>query len=1005
MAAFYTNVQVSRDNILYIGYDEEGARLQEKKSYSPSVFLETGEGSYKSFYDVPLKRKQFDKISEMKDFLDTYQDSGMNIHGNFDSKYSFISDTFKDDISFDFSRIHCAYIDIETTSKEGFPDAYTATEMINVITLYSSFYKKFYVFTLDGFGQWDKEVFIKEYGLDVEHIPCETEKEMLEQFISLWINRYPDILTGWNIDKFDVPFLINRIHRILGEGYVKSLSPWNIVSEKKSKDDFGNPVIYYDILGISILDYIDYYKKFRLINRKSYKLDYIASIELGYGKLNHDEYETFEDFYTKDYSKFVSYNVVDVLIVLQLDKKFGYLNLIATLAYMAKINFEDVSSPVKFWEMMIFNDFRKEKRAIPPKEIKHKDTQFQGAYVLDPQIGLHEWVVSFDLASLYPHVVMQYNISPENIVEGVQEHLNIDKIVSQKKAIEHLPYDDCCLTASGYYYKNDPDAIMPRLMSRLYQQRKYHQKQKKLYGKDTNEFQKHDSFQYAIKIAINSLYGCLGTPYFRYYDVRNAESVTLTGQLSIKWIYSAISDFMKAASGGKETNPIVAGDTDSIAPDSVISLKDSYETIENIFNKAGQYLVNDVFNEHYVKTLDEPLYAVSMNMKNGEVETKKINYVMKHKVKKRLYKINTPEGEITVTGDHSIIVYDKVKNKFSSIKPAMIDSKKHSIINIFTINKIVSIKKEIMLTDDYQIEDLGEIEEYVYDIEVEDNHNFVANNVLVHNSAYISFQTFVETRLSGKTDSEICAFLSKLCETKMQGYISDSYQKLSNIMYCDKSIMNMERESICRRAIWRAKKNYACLVMDSEGTIYDEPVLKVKGLESVTSKYSDFVTQNLEKTYMVMLSTDKDKRKDAISTFMDSFKKDFMQRPIEDISRITSIKGLDKYISKADIYSKDLSVPIHVRAALLYNHYIQEMGLDKKYPLVRNGDKIRFCHLKTPNKLRENVIAFSSSFPKEIIDPSFIDRIMLYEKSYEGPIQSLLDAIGISMQNSLEDFF
>lgn len=677
----YTNVQVRGNNILYMGYDEYGKRVQEKKDYSPSLFLEDSNGEYLSFYDKKLKRKQFDKISDMKEFLDNYQGTGFNIHGNSDVKYTFISDMFKEDINFDFSQLHYTILDIETTSEEGFPDAYKATEMINALTFYSSFYKTFFVFSLNGFGEWDKEAFLKEYPLSIKHIPCDTEEELLKKFVAIWIKRYPDIVTGWNIEKFDMPFLINRIHKILGEEYVKSLSPWNIVNEQKSKDEFGNSVVYYNILGISILDYIEYYKKFRLINRKSYKLGYIAEIELGYGKLSHDEFETFKDFYTNGYSKFISYNVIDVFVVLQLDKKFGYLNLICTLAYMAKINFEDVSSPVKFWEMMIFNDFRKEKRIIPPKEVKQKDSQFEGAFVFEPKVGIHEWIVSFDLASLYPHVVMQYNISPENIIENEREFLNIDDIVKKQKSIDY-PIEGCCIAASGYYYKNNPDAIMPRLMNRLYQKRKYHQKQKKLYyGKDDNAYQKHDSFQYAIKIAINSLYGCLGTPYFRYYDVRNAESVTLTGQLSIKWIYKAITEFINTITSGKEKQPIVAGDTDSVVGDSIILLQNSSMKIEDIFEKEGKYLVNDKFNEHYVKELTETLYAVSLNTNNGELENKKIKYVMKHKVKKKLYKIKTEFGEVIVTSDHSIIVFDVRTNQYKSIKPEKINKKFHKIIN------------------------------------------------------------------------------------------------------------------------------------------------------------------------------------------------------------------------------------------------------------------------------------------------------------------------------------
>ena len=351
------------------------------------------------------------------------------------------------------------------------------------------------------------------------------------------VENYPDVITGWNVEFFDMPYIANRITRILGDKYLRMLSPWRLVSTRKIEINNKEQTAC-DILGMSILDYIQLYKKFTYTNQESYALNHICFVELGATKLDHSEYDTFKEFYTKDWQKFIEYNIHDVRLVDQLDDKMKLLDLAFTMAYDAKVNFEDVFSQVRMWDNYIYIELLKNKVAIPPKSESEKDKKYAGAYVKEPIPGIYDWVISFDLNSLYPHLIMQYNLSPETLLPQRHPSVNVDKLLNQELNLSDLENKTLC--ANGTYYDTTKQGFLPKMMKKMYDERVIYKKKmleaKKQYEKTPTiqlmkDIARYNNIQMAKKISLNSAYGAIGNQHFRYYMLEIAEAITLSGQL------------------------------------------------------------------------------------------------------------------------------------------------------------------------------------------------------------------------------------------------------------------------------------------------------------------------------------------------------------------------------------------------------------------------------------------------------------------------------------------
>ena len=559
---FYTNAIVFGNSVLVRGV-KNGERITTRLKYKPTLFVPVKKQTqYKSLDGKFLTPMVQETIKEAKEFVEQYSNQPGMLYGFTRWPYQWISDNFRGEIQWDINKIQVATIDIETESENGFPQVDNPIERVNAITLKNHQTKKFVVF---GLHPWNNE------RDDITYIQCNTEDELLQRFINFWGANFPDVITGWNSRFFDIPYLVNRIKVRFGEDEVKKLSPWGSVF---NADVFrmGRKHTAFDLVGISQLDYLELYQKYTYSAQESYRLDHIGFVELGKAK-ERNPYETFREWYQKDYQSFIDYNIQDVELVDALEDKMKLIDLQLTMAYYAKCNYNDVYSQVKMWDIIMYNYLREKNIQVPFQVRQEKKEAFAGAYVKDPQVGLHKWVVSFDLNSLYPHLIMQYNISPETIVGMSETHPGVDGMLFKETDTSHLPAINQTMTPNGALFSREKHGFLPELLYSMYNERSTFKKkmldaqQKFEDTKDPkykNQIASLHNKQMALKIALNSAYGAVGNQYFRFYDIRIAEAVTYGGQLSIRWIEHALNEYFNNILKTEDEDYVIASDTDSV---------------------------------------------------------------------------------------------------------------------------------------------------------------------------------------------------------------------------------------------------------------------------------------------------------------------------------------------------------------------------------------------------------------------------------------------------------
>jgi DNA polymerase elongation subunit (family B) len=576
-SSFYTNVQCFGSNILYRGI-QDGKRVKQRIEYSPSLFLPSKRvTNFTTLTGDYLDQKVFGTTKEARDYIKQFDgvSGASKVYGQTRFEYAFIADQHQGMVDYDQDKVLIAVIDIEVGSENGFPDPYEANEPITAIAI-KYLNGKTYVFGCGDYVTQGEEVYVK----------CKDEYSLCKQFMALWTKVCPDILTGWNTKFFDVPYIINRFRKILGEDETKTLSPWKYLTERKTRIN-GRELIAYDIVGVAALDYIELYKWYAPggKSQESYRLDNIAQVELGEGKIAYDEYDNLHALYRLNYQKFIEYNIKDVELIVRLEEKLKLLELGVTLAYDTKSNYEDIFAQTRMWDAMTYSYLREKNIIVPPRVVKDKDAAFEGAYVKIPQVGLHDWVASFDLNSLYPHLMMQYNISPETLIEPenytdamreiLEQGVSVDRML--RKEINTSQLEGATLTPNGQFFRTDIRGFLPKMMEEMYTDRSKFKKlmlqAKQEYENETDSSKKYEiekriakynNIQLAKKVSLNSAYGALGSQYFRFYDLRMALGVTTAGQLSIRWIENKINLWMNKILDTKDKDYVIASDTDSI---------------------------------------------------------------------------------------------------------------------------------------------------------------------------------------------------------------------------------------------------------------------------------------------------------------------------------------------------------------------------------------------------------------------------------------------------------
>ena len=863
---FYTCIQRFGNNLLYRGY-KDGQAVQYKIPFEPTIYepspTHTGVVSIDGKH---LRPKSFQSMRDCRDFINLQKlPGGTQLYGNTNYINQFLTEKFPNEIDFDRDKVNVTTIDIEVASDDGFPHPDQAAQPIISITTKNNIDNTYYVW---GMGDYDHSAGYMQENR-VVYVKCTNEIDLLSKFITFWNRNTPDVMTGWNTRFFDIPYLVHRIKNVMGEGQEKLLSPWKNV-QAQTRDFRGREQTTYEVYGIVSLDYMDMFQKFGYAYgpQESYSLNNIANVVLGEKKLSYEEHSSLHTLYLNDYQKFIDYNIRDVELVDRIEDKMGLITLVMTIAYKAGINYSDTFGTTSMWDTIIYRKLMGAKTlVIPPidripgdpsfmpnedyhkKQTTHntdsksgqksgggKRSAFAGGYVKEPQVGMHNWVASFDLNSLYPNIIVQWNMSPETILNEITPNIHPNRILEH--GVE--PPGDYCLSGNGVRFTNKHRGIIPSLIVEYYAERAEIKKKMLKAKQDIEKADKTDkqgvykierdiarfeNQQMAIKIMMNSLYGALGNQYFKYFDLRMAEAITLTGQTCIRWA-------------------------------------------ERDVNK--------------------------------------------------------------------------------------------------TLNKILN-------TD----------EDYVVAIDTD--------------SLYVNFGPLIEKFKPGNPVD----YLQKICQEYFEPAIAKSYKKFHELLNCFDNRMEMGREAIADIGIWTAKKRYILNVHDNEGVRYAEPKLKIMGIEAIKSSTPSACRKALKEMFKVIVSGSETETQKAIA----EFKAYFMSLPPEEVAFPRSVSDVDKWSHRRDIYIK--GTPIHVRGAILHNHHIKKNGLDKKYPQINNGDKIKFCYLKMPNHIKENVISFTDYLPEELQLHKYVNKKLQFEKTFLDAITPILESIGWEAEEraTLEAFF
>ena len=565
---------------------DNGVRKKYKVEYAPTLYVPgNSKSKFKTLEGAPAEPMKFGSIKECREFLKMHEGvPDWQVYGNTQYQYAFISDEYPGkEVEYDLSQISIVTMDIETESEAGFTQdaAQTADERINVITLKDFRKDEYHVFTFVDGGIYNAENKFVAKTKNVKHYEYDSERDMLTGFLKVWRKLDPDILTGWFVRFFDVPYIYNRLVKLFDESTAKKLSPWGMV-QPVTVNFMNHDRECFDIAGCATLDYVHIYKKNIMDPRENYKLDYIAKVELGEGKVDwREKFDTMKEFYTKDFQWFVEYNIQDVKLPDMLEAKLKLIELTVSVAYIAKVNYIDVLAQTRTWDMLIYNWLREENIVIPQKEFQEKTEQFIGAYIKEPNPGRFDNIVSFDVASLYPNIIRALNIGPDTKRGDLYSALHAtDVLAGNDKWAERVAIaeeNDCTLASNGVMYMKDRLSFYSRMVETLFTNRKLFQGEIRKAKKEAegctdparkaelaNIISKFDVKQKSTKIMMNSLYGAFGNQFFRFYDLHNAVAVTMTGQFIIQYIQHGLNRFMNKLFKTENLDFVVYSDTDSV---------------------------------------------------------------------------------------------------------------------------------------------------------------------------------------------------------------------------------------------------------------------------------------------------------------------------------------------------------------------------------------------------------------------------------------------------------
>ena len=525
------NAYYHQNKIYHKYISPDGTRHFEATNYEPTLgYMVKEETGWKDLAGNNLKVLQFPNMSEASKWKK--ENSGLlDIYGDIQYPIAFIGENYPDEIEVRKSKFNIYDFDIEAFSL----DTEETPEPIRSITFQNMNTNIFYVFAYaEGFTP---------FADNIRYFKCKDETHLLRSIVDFFVRQDIDIITGWNIDGYDVGYTYNRIKKILGEDEANKLSPIKkIVRSEKMVNKKMQTV--YRIEGIISWDYQTLYKKFTKDLRESYSLNFISQFELGEEKTSYkEEYDTLEGLYNKNFQLFMEYNIRDCQLIYLLDEKLKYIDNAIMYFYMAKCEPQNIFGTTKPWDSLIYCELLKENILCPPNKTSHKE-DFEGGYVKEPIRGFRKWVSVDDIISSYPNQICGSNMSPETVLSesevndelkqiretytGVVKCLDIDSL---EQISEVLRKHNVTYTSNGHFFSKKKQGFIPKIVSRLFQRRIATKKLMKDPNIDKAMMSVLDNLQYTLKIFLNSIYGAMASHHFRYYDIRIATAITWQGQL------------------------------------------------------------------------------------------------------------------------------------------------------------------------------------------------------------------------------------------------------------------------------------------------------------------------------------------------------------------------------------------------------------------------------------------------------------------------------------------
>jgi DNA polymerase elongation subunit (family B) len=697
----------NNDRITVVERQPDGRRTYNEFPANYTFYYTDPKGKYRSIYGEPIsrfstrKRGEFEKEKRIHSSKKLYE-SDINV------VFRCLSENY---LGCEPPKLHTVFFDVEVDfdPEKGFSPTNDPFNKVTSISMYLDWQDTLITLSIPPKHLSDEtaQELVKDFP---NTILFRSEIEMFETFFE--IIEDGDVLTGWNSEGYDIPYMVNRVARVMSKDDTRKFCLLGEMPKPRTYERYGKEETTYDLVGRIHMDYLQLYKKYNYESRHSYSLDSIGEMEVNERKTQYEG--TLDQLYNNDYKRFIEYNRQDTMLVVKINNKLKFLDLANALAHENTVLLPTVMGSVAMIEMAVMNEAHERGLMVPDKKKNNNDSDMAaaGAYVAIPKIGIHEDVGAVDIQSLYPSAIRTLNMAPETMVGQIRQTMTEKYLTdrARKLASEKRHYDESdelemssllwegkfgsleyeavmnqergtmltvdfvsgesiemsaaevwkmvfdsnkpyILSANGTIFRSDSEGVIPGLLTKWYSERKTMQKKAKEYeGKDSVQFEYWDKRQLVKKILLNSAFGALLNEHCRFYDKRIGQSVTLTGRQIVKHMSAQINEIIT----GKYDyygDAIVYGD--SVTGDTIIRTEEGNKTIEEMFNECLDHCIvgeKEYGSINYSKVIGFDSRSMEPNISN-------VAYIMRHKTKKKLYRITTKnEKQVTVTEDHSIMV-------------------------------------------------------------------------------------------------------------------------------------------------------------------------------------------------------------------------------------------------------------------------------------------------------------------------------------------------------------